>query len=249
MNRPLMTKFNHKAGRFFPRLFIICISLFFPSEIILAQGDFQFDRVILRGTGCPAGSTSTILTPDKKTITVLFDAFSVEVPQFDGDNDNEEISDEHPQAARRSDKEVDHKVCHMILTSKLPVNYNLKSLDVSMDMRGYSFANKGVKLAFKSFFQNFEGLVRSRAKKKTLVMKKWGGEVDENWTISNRIKIPINSKCAHITERAIKINYTNVLKAQMQKRNVSNLRSGLLSMDSSDIVGQLKFKFNIFPCS
>ncbi len=40
--------------------------------------DFQLGNASIDGSGCPAGSAAVALSPDKKTISVLFDKFAVE---------------------------------------------------------------------------------------------------------------------------------------------------------------------------
>ena len=54
-----------------------------------AQASFEFGEIIARGSGCPAGTTQIVKTPDQQSMSLLFDQLMAEVPQYDNDNDNE----------------------------------------------------------------------------------------------------------------------------------------------------------------
>ena len=57
-----------------------------------ANAQVSFNNVTHSGTGCPQGTVSTAISPDGSSISILFDEFRAEVPQFDGNNDNLEVS-------------------------------------------------------------------------------------------------------------------------------------------------------------
>ena len=42
--------------------------------------DYQIGNAVIAGTGCPAGTAAVAVSPDKKTLSILFDKFSVEAP-------------------------------------------------------------------------------------------------------------------------------------------------------------------------
>lgn len=47
------------------------------TQLTYAQ-DFELGNAIVSGTGCPSGSAAVAISPDKKTISILFDKFSIE---------------------------------------------------------------------------------------------------------------------------------------------------------------------------
>ena len=69
-----------------------------------AHASFQFGEITARGRGCPEGTTQVVKSPDQKAMSILFDQFMAEVPQFDNDNDNDEVTGENPRRRRRDDE-------------------------------------------------------------------------------------------------------------------------------------------------
>ena len=94
------------------------------------QASFQFGEITARGRGCPSGTTQVIKTPDQKAMSLLFDQFMAEVPQYDNDNDNDEVSGENPRRGRRDNVRLDHKVCKIIINASISPGEIVESLDV-----------------------------------------------------------------------------------------------------------------------
>lgn len=242
---------NCRWWPFLLSLFFIC-NLFLISNNTKAKNKIrriEFEQIKLRGTGCPRGTTSVVVSPDKDTISILFDRFEVEVPQYDGDNDNDEPTGEEPDRTTKNNSKVDHKICHIILSANLPMNYKVKGIDVQVDFRGYVYVDKGVKTAFRSTLIKRRGLGHVNHKKRILVKRKWQGRnIDRDWSISRLKSLKIKSKCARGGEKNIKFDFKNVIVAKISKRNSNKAIRGQLVLDTTDIVGKMKFSLKIKPC-
>ena len=70
------------------------------------------------GTGCPAGSASAALSPDQKSLSILFDDFFVE-------------------AGGSSGKRVARKACNIAIPVHVPQGFSVSLIDV--DYRGYTY--------------------------------------------------------------------------------------------------------------
>ncbi len=74
------------------------------------------------GNGCPSGSVDTVLAPDAKTLSILFDQFVTE-------------------AGRSSGKSIDRKSCNLAIPVHVPQGYSISLIGI--DYRGYVSAPRG----------------------------------------------------------------------------------------------------------
>ena len=230
--------------------------LFYSSTLkATLDDDFEFSPPKLRGSGCPQDTVSVAMSPEDTSMSILFDAFSASVPQFNGNNDNEDLAlneeevSPTPGRFERSNPLIDHKVCNMIIKARIPKGYKIKNLKISYDFRGYTFVDPGVKAVFKSIFLHRKGLGANNNKKRLLQKKSWGkGNREEDWNIHQTQKVPIKSKCARRKDRTIKVKVKNILRARMTKKAYNKDRMGQIVMDSADIAGSIKYKFNLVKC-
>ncbi len=74
------------------------------------------------GNGCPQGSASAILSPDSKTLTVLFDQYSAE-------------------AGKTSGRKLDRKACNLAIPVHIPQGLSISIL--SIDYRGFNSLPSG----------------------------------------------------------------------------------------------------------
>ncbi len=123
----------------------IFISLFTLLLIVFSYRSFssdlfQFSNPLFKGSGYPKGSASTTLSPDNQEVSVLFDQFFLEVPQYNGGN------------ARNS-----FKMCDMLFSAIVPNNHKIKSLIVSIDFRGNTYIEKKAQALFRTQFISFKG--------------------------------------------------------------------------------------------
>jgi len=213
------------------------------------QASFQFGKIIARGSGCPNGTTQIIKTPDQQAMSLLFDQLMAEVPQYDNDNDNDEVTGENPRRGRKDNVRLDHKVCTIVINANIKANQRVESLDISLDMRGMATTTPGTAALFKTIFLQWDGPKReSRKIKREIVRKIWRNHTDKEWTISQHLPIQVKSQCSKRQDKKVKFILRNILMAKMKKGIPLNDASALLTVDSADLLGKLKVKIKTAPC-
>jgi len=107
-------------------------------------GSLNLDDVYLGqpgvgGSGCPSGTTSTTLSPDKKALSILFDEYSAEAGDGTG-------------------KRVDRKTCNMAIPVHVPQGLSVSVFKI--DYRGFVSTPVGgsAKLSVNYFFSGIQGL-------------------------------------------------------------------------------------------
>lgn len=225
--------------------------LLFSSSLIQAQDtDFNFEDIVLRGTGCPAGTTSVVPAPDDKTVSILFDRFSASVPQNDGQNDNDEASEEGSGGEGKLNPRLSQKVCNIVIKARIPVGHKVDGASIFFDYRGATAVEKGAVAAFRSNLIEVQGPVaQGRREKFPLFVKRWATPQMEDWQISNTVNIDANSGCAARHDRRVRFVLRNVLVARIGPHINPQNTSALISLDTADIKGNLKLKVNYSPCS
>lgn len=236
-------------------LILAFIFALFQTQPTLAANDedtFTFDNPVLSGTGCPAGTTSVIASPDNTTLSLLFDRFEAKVPHNDTDNDNDADSDENPVKDKRDNPKLSHKLCNIVLGANLPKGFALDSFEVAIDFRGFTQVEKGARAVFKSLFLERKGLAPDGQHKTVLERREWkdrnGVGINEDWNIHTQKSLNLPSRCARREERKIRFSLRNIIKASIHAPRTP-LPSALIMMDSTDIVGSMKFKLNIKKCN
>lgn len=109
------------------------------------------------GPGCPAGSVSTTLSPDAKSLSLLFDSYQVE-------------------AGGDTGKKFDRKSCNVSIPVHVPQGLSISVL--AIDYRGYNNIPAGANSQFnvEYFFAGARG---------PSFQKTFNGPKDENYTIHN----------------------------------------------------------------
>lgn len=220
------------------------------SFTVKAQNDFRFDQPVMRGTGCPQGSTSTVISPDQQEMSILFDRFTAEVPQYNGNNDNTEASDDNDPPGRRDDSRLSHKVCNIILSADIPQGQQVSGLQVSVDFRGTTIAAKGSRAVLRSALLSHRGPRRhENGTRQALLQKVWVGEVQEDWSLNLTKVLPMQSVCAVNGDRKVNFALRNTLMARMNPNlPAGNSTMALIAMDSQDLAGRMRFKVTYKPC-
>lgn len=216
------------------------------SEITLSLDSYS-------GTGCPLGSLSAIKTHDGSAMSILFDEFYTEIPQYDQNNDNDDVLDRvRGGRISKSSATVSNKNCLLKLVSTLKEGHKVDSLEILIDSRGATTMDPGVLGRFMTQLESYSGLAsyRSRSGRDHLVGRKmWRPTTDgtdEDWTISSSITVPVNSKCALRNDHQIDFK----LKSHMILMNRTGDKdlSGYMALDTTDINSGLKLKVNISSC-
>ena len=121
------------------------------------------------GTGCPDGSASVTLSPDAKSLSILFDEYYVE-------------------AGGSTNKSLDRKSCNIAIPVHVPQGLSVSILTI--DYRGYNSLPSGARSVFnvEYFFAGQKGPTFS---------KTFNGSLDKDYLITNKLKASalVWSKC------------------------------------------------------
>lgn len=112
------------------------------------------------GTGCPQGSASTVLSPDRKSLSILFDSYYVE-------------------AGGSTNRSFARKACSLAIPVHVPQGLSISIL--AIDYRGYNSLPSGATSQFnvEYFFAGTSG---------PKFTKTFNGPVDADYLISNKLK-------------------------------------------------------------
>ncbi len=111
------------------------------------------------GTGCPDGTASATLSPDAKSLSILFDAYFAE-------------------AGGSTNKSFDRKSCNIAIPVHVPQGLSISVL--AIDFRGYNNIPTGGKTTFnvEYFFAGVKG---------PSYTKNFNGPVDDEYLIQNQL--------------------------------------------------------------
>ena len=112
------------------------------------------------GTGCPDGTASVTLSPDAKSLSILFDEYYVE-------------------AGGATNKSFNRKSCNIAIPVHVPQGLSVSVLNI--DYRGYNSLPKGATSTFnvEYFFAGTKGPKFS---------KTFNGSLDKDYLITNKLK-------------------------------------------------------------
>jgi hypothetical protein len=226
-------------------LMITTLATLYSGKVVAEN--FQFQSVTMNGTGCPEGTTSVIPSPDNKTVSILFDEFMAEVPQYDGNNDNDDSED--GQAGSRFDERRSHKLCRINIAAKIPTGHKVKGVEVSVDFRGATMVERGSIAMFRSVLTDWRGLRGRGSGKQIIAHKMWNRAADENWTVSETKYIQTNTNCSPSNgDKVLNLTMRNVISAILGRRVSPDETSAFIMMDSADLAGKLKVKLITQRC-
>ena len=112
------------------------------------------------GTGCPDGSASVTLSPDAKSLSIIFDEYYVEV-------------------GGATNKSLERKSCNIAIPVHVPQGLSVSVLTV--DYRGYNSLPTGAKSTFavEYFFAGVQG---------PKFNKTFNGALDKDYLITNKLQ-------------------------------------------------------------
>lgn len=208
-----------------------------------------FSKVQARGTGCPLGSTDVIISPDGNSVSLLFNEMLVELPNIDGNNDNDVDIPGHGRA-NRFDRNVVQKICNILVESQLPEDHKVESIDVKIDFRGSTFMDEGANAFFHSQLINMTTPGRgSEARRDFVARKIWReGPVDEDWTVSSSRSIKVNGNCSKRGDDKNRFNLRNIVRAGLSDHAAAMDSMVYIGLDSADLVGKMEIKVNTRSC-
>ena len=140
------------------------------------------------GNGCPAGSASAILSPDNKSLSIIFDEYFVE-------------ADAYTRTARKS--------CNVAIPVHVPQGLSISIVDV--DYRGFvSLPERGAMARFSAEYF-FAGKLGPR------FAKTWSGPTDQDYTLSNNIGLSslVWSPCG--ADVTLRVNSSMMVRALRQQ--------------------------------
>lgn len=227
--------------------FLIFASLVIATSL-QAQTPVSFRGVTYSGSGCPQGTVSTVTSPDGTSLSILFDEFRAEVPQYDGNNDNESVPG-RGRPNQRNTVTLAHRKCALSFIADLPPGTKADSLEISLEARGATILDPGVEGSFASILVGYQGIANSRGNPTVIINKHWRSRPnpqDDNWTGVAKPLVNLNSGCSGANGKSIRFDLKNHITAEITDGNLS--RHGMLSVDSNDVTGLLKFTVRTRPC-
>lgn len=212
-----------------------------------AQEQVVFNQIEALGTGCPAGTVRSSVSPDGTSLSVLFDEFRVEVPEHQAP-EPPRTPGRYPRAPpTRPSKAM--RDCQLRFTANLPLGTKVVSLEISSQARGATLFDAGIQGSFTSILVGYNGLSQSRGRPVPAIQKQWFGGVGgimEEWIETPVVQIPINSGCAGAMGRGITFDMKNHLEAEILNGDLT--KQGQVSVDSADATGMVKFKLILGRC-
>lgn len=231
---------------------LLTLSMLLLSSQALAQ--LNFTSFGHSGTGCPRNTVAFSPAPDGQSVSVLFDQFSVQVPQHDGENDNEDAGPHRTPRSRR-DARVQHRVCSLAFNIELTDGQMVEAIEITADNRGTTELDAGLRASLHTYYVGHQGLGANPQDAKIgklIELKQWGQPgrmpqpVSDNWVSRFVTAVPVRSGCAQNTNRSLRVQIKNHL--EIQNTSPDATKAGLLVMDSSDLNASLRFRVLTRPC-
>ena len=136
------------------------------SQTTFAAGvsDVRIQNVGYAGNGCPAGSASVVISPDKQSVSVLFDEYIAE-------------------AGGPGQRTFDRKKCDVAFGLKIPSGLSVSLIDA--DYRGFTDLTRGAQATFTRdyFFAGSQG---------PSLNSRWNGSRSNDFLIKDRLGVLAN---------------------------------------------------------
>jgi hypothetical protein len=218
----------------------------------LAHSPINFEQISTAGSGCPEGTVSTIVSPDGSTLSLLFDEFRVEVPNYQNQTPSPAPGrgpNYRPPRPAASPYESS-KTCNISFTTTLPAGMKATAIEISLQARGNTMMDVGLQGYFSTILVGHRGLANSSGPMAKVVEKKmWTtsrAPVGEDWMTDTKAIVQLASNCATASNRSIKFELKNHLEARILRNYLT--KSGIITVDSNDARGMLSFTLSTAPC-
>ncbi|MEK6578943.1 MAG: DUF4360 domain-containing protein [Bdellovibrionota bacterium] len=146
------------------------MNLFLAATAMIATSAAWADDIRLGfpaygGTGCPQGTASATLSPDMKSLSLLFDAFQVE-------------------AGAQAGTTIARKNCDIAVPVHVPQGLSFSIIGI--DFRGYNHLPAGARSIFsvQYFFAGGRGIPYSQ-----MFQAPWGSTLDSDYYIPNELQV------------------------------------------------------------
>jgi hypothetical protein len=207
-----------------------------------SASNFQIQNIRVGGSGCPSELTQIVSSPDLTSASILFQSFESHVPSI--------------VINGKGSANFSTLNCNVFFDIQLPIGEKLNSLEISYDMRGHTFLEKGVSGNFKSYIMSSMGLGTEQTQRtkgpQILQEKNWlniMNDQEEDFYIQSIKSIPVNSQCRREKQDdKVAIHLQHQIGTQIQGGIERTNASGTITMDSSDLKGGIKLKVQTSPC-
>jgi len=171
---------------------IVLSALVLASAAAEAQSGISLGDPAYGGNGCPAGSASVTITPDGKTMSVLFDSFAAE-------------------AGNTTGRRIDRKSCNLRVPVRVPQGYSVAL--IAVDYRGFNaIPGNGAYNEFRAeyFYAGSKGPV---------FQKRFTGPQADSYEITNKLLATnlIWSQCGKEVIFSVNASATAMSNSQMQQ--------------------------------
>lgn len=218
---------------------ILFLTIMLGSLTLARAENIVFQNIRVGGLGCPSDVTEIAMSPDLSSASIIFQSFESHVPAV--------------VTSPKASPYISILNCNVFLDLKLPVGQKLDSLEITYDMRGHAFLDRGVSGNFKSYLISSNGMGTERTQGTQLLEeKKWintTAEQEEDFTITATKNLAIISQCNGATSgNKVAIHLQHQLGSQIQGGFERTNASGTITMDSSDIKGGIRLKAHTSAC-
>lgn len=143
---------------------LLSAALLSLSAVAFAQNDIALGEPGYGGNGCPAGSASVTLSPDQKSLSLIFDQFITEAGPSVG-------------------KQIDRKSCNIAIPVHVPSGFSISV--IAVDYRGFVSLPRAAsaRLQAEYFFAGMQG---------PRFIKDFRGVQDTDYTFNNQIGVAAN---------------------------------------------------------
>lgn len=139
------------------------------------KGLVKLKGPVVGGSGCPEGTVGVALTPDNKTLSLVFDNYIV-------------------QAGRSTGLKRDIKSCSITLPVEVPAGYQFAV--VKLDYRGFNSIPKNGRTRYLTIYSFLDGNSGKQLGKRVRRQFGFKGPIDEEYVISSDVSSsPIWSRC------------------------------------------------------
>ncbi len=215
----------------------------------------RFESISSSGSGCPSGASITF-SPDNKAASIIFDEFSAQVPNAEGNL-------------------FERKNCVLKVTATLPAGFSLEGLNVSADYRGFVAVEPGAEAGLSIYstpifarpvapiastlpLNRNTTYARSLASLPATTLanlfnfttKRWVPKdyvsINDEWaqTFKRFVKAPL---ACSLRPQTVSFNLYSSVYAKVNDANDPNAFA-MVSVDSSDISAGLKLTLASKPC-
>ncbi len=188
------------------------------SALAFSADDIRLGIPGTGGTGCPQGSVSATLSPDQKTLSLIFDQYVVE-------------------AGGDTGRRIDRKNCQIALPIHIPQGLSFSI--VQMDYRGFNALPSGASSQFNvEYYLAFPGAPASGPK----YSRRFTGPLDQDYLITNTLGVSaiVWSPCG--TDLNLRTS------TSMMVTTNSRMEQAMSTVDSIDAKGFIQYQLQWRRC-